>query len=515
MPGLKKARRVTKGGRQALIALAGNPGGPYTTAGPKGGTTTRKSSGKADTFEGPGPAPSGTTKVPEKDYTEVPTVTVGPTGNVSTSGFGSDGAAKRAVRQQEASERRVRRIVRSVAQTAQKRSQRKVEPPKPYEAPKVPVTSYKRSLPGPTNVKKTVPVEDHSRAIPQKFEGKPTAGTPNRGELELAKRTGTLKTNKAGALTTPKVRKASRAVQKARKAVAKTKPQITGLHTKPQEEFAEYLSKFSKIPPKLAGEWTLQESGGATAGVGGEAGRQNQLGVRYPGEPTPFSQTHFLGTPKRAAKETTLWMEGKLGRGTPDEAAPSIQGIPQLAKSGASEEQIRSYIEGPSQWGTGHIAQTGVQVVSKGKSNPKAAKQLKAAVQHAEKLGLHPGKGAGDVASAGEKYVKVRADAKGAVKWAESALGQTEGSPKTMKWGAQFGLNPVTQPWCANFISNDLLRRGITNLPSNPNYVPSYEEEWGKYAVPASQIKPGDLVTFSGSHIGLYVGNGEMISGNS
>jgi len=196
---VKKARKVVKskkGGRQALIALAGGPGGPYTTAGPKGGTTTRKSSGKADTFEGPGPAPSGTTKAPEKDYTEVPTVTVGPTGNVSTSGFKQERAAKAAVRQQKASARRVKQVLRSVAQNRQERS-RAPKVPQTYKAPalpKAPVVAHKRSLPGPENVKKTVPVEAYSR-VPKKFEGKPTAGTPTRGELELAKATDRLKTN--------------------------------------------------------------------------------------------------------------------------------------------------------------------------------------------------------------------------------------------------------------------------------------------------------------------------------
>ncbi len=114
------------------------------------------------------------------------------------------------------------------------------------------------------------------------------------------------------------------------------------------------------------------------------------------------------------------------------------------------------------------------------------------------------------------RMIKVRADAKGMVKWAEHFEGVTEGSKKHAQWSARFSL-PTTEPWCANFISNGLVRRGITDLPSNPNYVPSYEEEWSQYAVDGGldRAKPGDILTFSGRHIGLYVGNGEMISGNS
>jgi hypothetical protein len=135
-------------------------------------------------------------------------------------------------------------------------------------------------------------------------------------------------------------------------------PNIEGFEHQDQKEFAQWLSHYSGIPPKLAGEWVKQEGGGYSNG--GEAGPQNWLGVGYPAHPTSFSESpYFSGTPQQAAKATAEWMEGKIGGEYDYQAAPSIQGIPKLAKSGASEEEIRQYIEGPSAWGTGAINTAG------------------------------------------------------------------------------------------------------------------------------------------------------------
>jgi len=129
---------------------------------------------------------------------------------------------------------------------------------------------------------------------------------------------------------------------------------------------------------------------------------------------------------------------------------------------------------------------------------------------------LVSGKG-GDAVRGRNKQVYVRADAKGMVQWAKANLGTQEGSTKQLRWATKEGLGS-TEPWCANFVSNGLARRGVTP-PSNPNATESYEI-WGregKYAsvVPGiSKAKPGDVLTFSGEHTALYVGNGEMISGN-
>lgn len=264
-------------------------------------------------------------------------------------------------------------------------------------------------------------------------------------------------------------------------------PNIEGLVHPDQKEFAQWFSHYSKVPPKLAGEWVKQEGGGKSSG--GEAGVFNQLGVGYPGHQTPFSQSPLFNTSaRRAAKATSDWIEGKIGGRYGYKAAPSIQEIARLSKSGAPEAQIRSYIEGPSGWGTGTIAQSGVTV------NGKTADVYR---------GSTP------------KSVYVRADAKGMVQWAKANLGTQEGSTKQSRWASNEGLGG-SEPWCANFVSNGLARRGVA-LPPNPNYVPSYEHEWKggrNIGSDISKAKPGDLITFSGQHIGVYVGNGEMVSGN-
>lgn len=124
----------------------------------------------------------------------------------------------------------------------------------------------------------------------------------------------------------------------------------------------------------------------------------------------------------------------------------------------------------------------------------------------------------GDVVevSPNNRTVKVKSDARGMVKWAERVEGVKEGTQKQQRWADKYSLG-YTQPWCANFVSVGLARRGI-KPPPNPNYVPSYEHEWDGGKNVGSDIrkaKPGDLLAFSGEHIGVYIGNGEMISGNS
>jgi len=196
---------------------------------------------------------------------------------------------------------------------------------------------------GGGNKEKPPPFPEQSDGI--KIPGLPDFGSPKLGSIG----------NVLGSLIGGD--KAQAATVKGQKPKAKV-PRIEGFEHQDQKEFAQWFAHYSNLPPKLADEWVKQEGGGYSNG--GEAGPQNWLGVRYPAEPTPFSQTHFNGTPKQAAKNTVLWMEGKLGKGTADEAASSIQQIIPLARSGASEAQVRAYIEGPSAWGTGAIAQSGI-----------------------------------------------------------------------------------------------------------------------------------------------------------
>lgn len=452
----------------------------------------------------------------EPTAANTPTVTVAPSGAVSTEHFvpqhtGPSPTARRATREahaaaQEArrSRRRVQRVRSYVRQRdkelAPKREVKiskdfldKAASPKP-----VTVAAHTRKLPGSEAPRaKPVKVATHQRKLPKQPELK---GTPEQRQ---------------------QVRKE---LKQAKRQVIRSQPQISGLTNKAQEEFAEQLSKKTGIPPKLAGEWVRQESGASAAGQGGQAGEQNELGVGYPAHPTSFSESSYFNhtTPRKAANATAAWMEGKIGQEFGYKAAPSIQQIPRLAKSGASEQQIRRYIEGPSRWGTGQIAQSGVTATP---GNPQALQNYKAVAKKAKSLGMKVGPALPDVqVEGGTHTIKVRADAKGTVEWAEAQINVQENSGKQLKWAANEGL-PQGAPWCANFASNDLARRGFSRaeLPANPNYSGTgggYETwaEEGRYATnkgtDLAQAKPGDILTFSGEHTAIYVGNGEMISGN-
>jgi hypothetical protein len=349
--------------------------------------------------------------------------------------------------------------------------------------------------------------------------GHKTLGTPTLRQLTSAERKGQLQVNQKGRVTVPATRKAARELTQARRSASGV-GQIEGVTHGPQaERFANALAKLTGISPKAIGAWVQAEGGGwGGSGVsGGEAGKNNWLGVGYPGEQTPFSQSpYFNRSPELAAKATAAWMEGKIGHEYNYRAAPSIQSIIPQSKGKGPQAFLRAL--GSSGWGTdvGSVAQD-LGMIHISPADPKVLRQLAAARVQAQKLGIPTRAVAGDLERGGGKVIYVRADGQGMVKWAESVVGTQEGSAKAERWGAKFGLNTVSQPWCANFVSNGLLRRGITNLPSNPNYVPSYEAEWSQYAVPGglAKAKPGDLVTFSGQHIGIYIGGGEMISGNS
>lgn len=341
---------------------------PSSSGGSKGVVNTRKR-----TYEGKGPAPAGTKKVATPKLSEVPTVTSSSGKVLSTSGFSSPIAATRAVRRSQAAHARVRRITKALNLTAQKPPQGLTQPAKYSPRNLRPASPY------------ATPIVPSSK--PKTFQGQRTAGTPTVAALREAAKAGTLKTNDAGFVTTPEVRRVSRQLQKVKRVAAKVQPHISGLHTRAEEEFAEAFSRASKIPPKLAGEWTLQESGGSSAGVGGEAGKHNQLGVGYPAHPTSFSESpYFNTTPRRAGRASAKWLEGKIGGEYGYKAAPSIIGISKLAKGGASEAEIRAYIEGPSGWGTGRIAQSGVTATL---GNPKALKRLRrVAERDAQAVGL-------------------------------------------------------------------------------------------------------------------------------
>lgn len=350
-----------------------------------------------------------------------------------------------------------------------------------------------------------------------KVERPKVLGTPTVAQLAAAAETGKLGRTQRGKITVPATRKAARELLAARAAVAQSR----GGGDSVEAQIGRYLLNHGLNRKGAAGilgnayaESSLQPgaTGYGGGGLWGFTAHPNSLSdlqgyAQAQGKSweDPKVQTEFLL--QHVAPETV--QEVNAAANPADAARVFMERFerPGIPRQGVREQAAQQAFTGP--WS---------------KPDPQAVQALQVAKQNARAVGINPTPFNGDVKpGAGPNLVTVRADAQGMLEWAESALGTVEGSAKAERWGAQFGLNTVSQPWCANFVSNGLLRRGFgpSQLPGNPNFVPSYEE-WaneGRYATNVgtdlSKAKPGDLLAFSGEHIGIYAGNGEMISGNS
>lgn len=355
---------AAKGGR---FTSGGSPNSPKTvthkpTA--KGYTVTNKS--------------KGTTRAVT---TSTPTVIVSSDDGVVTgvSGTGSRRAKRKAVRARKAQVQRTRALAL-------------LKKPEPQKAAYQPV---KQSLLKQGTAK--AKTEKTLKSKPVTYEGNKTAGTPTLKALEAGSKSGTLKVNKKGFVTTRPVRRVGKELKQAKKAVAKAKPRIKGItHGPAATRFAERLAKETGLDAKAVGAWVQAEGGGSSgSGVsGGEAGRNNWLGVGYPGYQTSFAKTpQFNLGPERAAKATANWMRGKTGGAHTYNAAQGIEEIIPKAKGKGSAAFLRALDE--SGWGTGveNVAANLSSVsADRGSGNPKAAKKLKKVKAKAKKLGLHAGK---------------------------------------------------------------------------------------------------------------------------
>lgn len=351
--------------------------------------------------------------------------------------------------------------------------------------------------------------------VPPALEKK-TLGSPSLEELLEAGQEDTLDINRAGKLTTPRVRRANRSLAAARADLARTTG-IQGITHGPEATaFAEELAKDTGLDPRFVGAWVQSEGGGFSAG--GEAGKNNWLGVGYPGEPTAFGRSqYFAGSGRAAGRATADWIKGKIGHeGYGYGAAPGVQAILPRAAGKGPIAALNALEQ--SGWGTDTSAVAQNLGSISARSNPQAQRAFKVAARNARDVGLNPTPFNGDVERGGRlDSVFVRADAQGMVHWAESAVGTPEGSGKQQRWAANFGLG-TSEPWCANFVGAGLQRRGV-EPPANPNYSGSYlDPNWKggtQIGTDLAKAKPGDLLVFgSNEHIGLYAGNGEVIAGN-
>lgn len=324
------------------------------------GTITRGKSGKAKTFTGKGPAPAGTRKVRPKTAATSPTLTVsrGPTGTeVTTSNFASPNAAARARAAQQRSSARVRRIERQVAQAAA-------------------IASAGR--------------RQRRASKPRQFQGHPTAGEPTLRELKRADAKGTLGENRKGSLTTPKIRQTSAQLRAAMAAASKS-GKIEGIpHGGESEQFAEALAQATHLDPHFVGAWVTAEGAGESGSSGGEAGKNNWLGVGYPAHRTSFSESPFFaGSGRKGGRATADWIKGKIGGEYDYAAAQGIKEIIPKAAGKGPEAALRALEE--SGWGTNvDSVRQDLGMISVKPANPKAVKRLRSARAQAKAVGLNP-----------------------------------------------------------------------------------------------------------------------------
>jgi len=482
-----------KGNRQPTTAIPGSKGSSRPVAQKGGGGN--KAAGSVE--------PTAATS---------PTVTVHSDGSVTAEHFSpskaGEAAQVAAVARQRASEARTKRVVALVTSKPER---------KPVVAkgttPKAPKLSTKPQI--ETRPAISAPPKE-AKALAQAIGIGPK--TPG-GKETKAPRTVTVaahtrKAPESRLKGTQQERKAARkTLQKAKKVVARTsgvggRVKQTG-QLEPQEIATALVKQGRKLNLNLTRPEVAEGVGVAEAETAGNASEQRQL------QELPPDQAHVGLFAEEEGSFAPL--QKRLETGPATRAA-----LKRFAADGRSWNPAWVHwqeIQGEDETGHDRAPQyEGVAAKAlEGQSNPKAFKNYKTAVKKAKSLGMKVGKPAGDVsAEPGTHTIRVRADAQGMVKWAESVQGTKESTPRQLRWAANEGLG-FLHPWCANFVSNGLLRRGIKSLPSNPNYVPSYESDWHGYSIGTtdlSKAKPGDLITFSGEHIGLYVGNGEMISGN-
>jgi hypothetical protein len=119
--------------------------------------------------------------------------------------------------------------------------------------------------------------------------------------------------------------------------------------------------------------------------------------------------------------------------------------------------------------------------------------------------------GAADTAFTGVKGASPSAQR--FLKIAEAQKGVQEGSHRQAEFASAAGIS-AAQAWCAAFVTWTVERVGLTP-PSAPASVSSWEHWSGGQIIGSlREARPGDLLTFNGEHMGIYLGGGRMISGN-
>lgn len=191
---------------------------------------------KRKTYSGKGKRPAGTRKVKAPTAATTPTVTTSPSGQVTSQNFASPRAASQAKRQVRSSERRVRRIERQQAavlgfhrRTQQRASDRLPQPSTSSLRKREASIATKAVISSRLGGQSGLATPRSPAYKPPKFQGAETAGTPSPKELRSAQRSGTLRENARGYVTTPAVRKTAGTLKRLESRARRSNGPLPGL----------------------------------------------------------------------------------------------------------------------------------------------------------------------------------------------------------------------------------------------------------------------------------------------
>lgn len=329
--------------------------------------------------KGTGPPPAGTKRVSEPSYDEVPVVTTSPSGQVTTSGYSSQKAARRATRRQRTAIRTERRKTRALNLTRRNAAQRRRIASQSEARVKRTEAAIKADSQRVTPKTKFSP-QAKQDLKPKTFKGLKTAGSPNLKELQVASSRGKLKTNQRGYLTTPAVRKAASTIKRieSRASTRHSRAPLPGLDPEQTQVARTVLKQGQKAratsKEKLAAvETGLVESSfrnlpyGDADSQGWRQERTSQYGTG------PAGANNVKAGAKRFYQESISDTGGTRGRGqTAGELAQTIQGsaYPERYDERAPE------------------AKAILHAYNKGKLKPRESRKLAAAKAQASELGL-------------------------------------------------------------------------------------------------------------------------------
>lgn len=212
-------------------------------------------------------------------------------------------------------------------------------------------------------------------ARPERFQGKPTAGTPTRRTLRREEHRGTLKVNKAGAVTTQPVRKAARRLKKVEAAAPRGTHDVAGIE---DPEIRHAIKKYGHRVDPIARGYGL-DSGEELLSklVKGESNEsqtvKSSADAKSITQFIPETREDFVNRfgidPWRSKDEAvlaaTMHLDGKHGY------SPGLEGYNPGGGQGYVDYILEQDVGGPA------------------KSGVKATKAVRKARRAAERLGLH------------------------------------------------------------------------------------------------------------------------------